>query len=336
MGGNAFGAKCRRHARAEYFEKSERILNIIQPLLGVRCELIPAYAQKESFGDADILIESDDLSPTWVEELIALFSLTDETISPNKGVVSFVYDELQVDIICASSHYFKSSLEYFSFNDLSNLEGRLTHRMGLKYGHDGLSLTVRPTDRNDQILATVELETDDAKKVLSEILGLPYPPNPQTLEDIFLRVASSKYFDPDIFLLANRNSESRRRDRKRKTYHEFLTWCIVNQHQKKFDWPEKSEVGGYNIREPWFTDIICPRWPWVREKVEQIVHADTVYTAFKAVYNGRIVGELTGLEGKELGQFMSKLTPTLDQTACIDNPALVEIAVRNLLEKCHD
>jgi hypothetical protein len=47
----------------------------------------------------------------------------------------------------------------------------------------------------------------------------------ENLEDIFKYVAGSRYFNRDIFLLENRNAQSRIRDRKRPTYTKFLTWC---------------------------------------------------------------------------------------------------------------
>jgi hypothetical protein len=231
----------------------------------------------------------------------------------NGNVFSFNYHELQVDFIVTDPKYYQSSIDYFSYNDLGNLVGRMAHKLGIKVGHRGLELVVRePVDYGGHILAEIELSKnyDDALRILGLDVA-QFHKGFDEIEDIFKYVASSKYFDPEIYLLDNRAHYSRVRDRKRKTYHAFLEWCKETKPKANYNFPDKTEHGGYSIREPYYTDIILKRWPDVRQKVDSVIEQYQFDRNFKTVYNGVIVGEMTGLKDKELGMFMSYMKPLL-------------------------
>lgn len=307
MGGNAFKVT-RRYDSIEYFNLEREVLTKINDKFGyeyIRARALQAYKTKESFGDMDIVICSDWLPGNWKEIFIELFDVEKDQWYLNGDVFSFVYKDFQIDIIKTPFMYYWSTLEYFAYNDLGNLLGRMTHKMGLKLGHKGLSLIVRD-EENNHILEEIELENSIYPAL--EILGLDddkYSNGFDTLEDIFKFVASSPYFNPEIYLLENRSHASKVRDRKRKTYSAFLEWCEANKDSlNKFDWGNISEKGGYNIREPWYTDIICKEWPYLKEHVDQVIADHNLHLEYKKCINGEMAMEITGLQGKELGEFM--------------------------------
>lgn len=307
MGGQALKHCTRRYEKEEFLNLVEKIQQNLVDLLDVRVNLIPYYKSKSSFGDADILVESDHLPTDWKHQIIHFYNLDSTKYRINGDVMSIAVEELQVDLITTQSRYFKSSFDYFSYNDLHNLTGRILHKMGIKHGHKGLSLVIRHKERSDHILSEIFLEHDNAKEISYSILGLDPNFIPNTVDDLFEFVASSTYFDPDIYLLDNRNYVSRVRDRKRANYRGMLDWCGAHPNSKKYNFPEKNERGGYSIREPFYTEIVLKQWPWVEDVVNSLIESFELNLRFSEIYNGSIVSARTGLIGKELGGFMSKM-----------------------------
>lgn len=308
MGGNAL-KRCvtRRYDADEYHRLVPGLLQELRQVLGVRCEEIPSYTNKPSFGDCDILVESDRLPSDWVECVKTAFMIRDNECETNSNVFSFARRQLQVDLICTPVDEFESSLQYFAHNDLGNLLGRMMHKLGIKYGHRGLSLVVRAPDQSGHVLKEIMLETDRVKQVVCDILGVDEHARFDELDDIFRHVASSQFFDPNIFLLDNRNHTSRTRDRKRKTYGEFLKWVEVVQPERRHEFAQRTEHGGYGIREPYYTSIVLARWPWVAQEVASVMRKYELNQKFGLVYNGNIVSQITGLTGKPLGEFMASM-----------------------------
>jgi hypothetical protein len=332
MGGNALKSCTRRYQKDEFSQLTTRVIAELKALLKTRVELIPYYTNKDSFGDADLLVELDSLPPNWKQVVTSNYCDTFEQFASNGEVLSIAVDELQVDLIAIQSKYFKAAKDYFSFNDLHNLTGRLLHKLGIKHGHKGLSIVVRSKERNDHILAELELETDNAKAKAYEILGLDPNFVPDTFEDIFKFVTSSKYFDPDIYLLENRNNVSRTRDRKRKVYGGMLEYCRQNPGSKKYNFPEKNERGGYSLREPYYTEIVLKHWPEVGPKVDQIIEDFELNLEFHKVFNGNLVSEWSGLTGKELGAFIAKVKEELKPVELyVAHPESVERIVKKCL-----
>lgn len=74
---------------------------------------------KDSFGDADILYSTLDDKPFIVSELDKEFNPT--KIIKNGEVISFDYQEMQVDMIHCERSYFKYAYKYHGFSDVGNL-----------------------------------------------------------------------------------------------------------------------------------------------------------------------------------------------------------------------
>lgn len=258
--------------------------------------MIPSYKTKETHGDLDILLTCTE--DRWLGIKKNLAHDTDFVV--NSNVIS-LYDrdyKFQVDLIRVKEEEFMSSLSYFSYNDLGNLRGRIAHKLGFKLGHDGLKIIVKD---GDYLIGEVPISTDVFE--IDWILGwdpaltsVIYMDGPNTLEDMFQYVISNKYFSPSIYLLENRNHASRIRDRKRKTYTEFLKYC------------ETLNGGTYHtVDKQKFIQNFLNENPGHRLRYKELIELRERKKLIKQKFNGHIVQEITALSGNELGMFMKHL-----------------------------
>lgn len=236
MGGSVFPGKTRRVSAEEYASLSAT-LNEYFAANGIKSEIVPSYTAKQSFGDIDVVVDNQHL----LEGIPADFG---SPFKRNGNIVSFILDGCQVDLIGTPSKYFRSSIDYYSYNDLGNFLGRITRKLGIKYGFHGLHLIVKD---GDQLVATIELACE-CKSTLYEMLGISHHINtvPETLEDIFQIVTDSCYFDKEIFLLENRSHSSRIRDVERPNYIKFLEY--IKSVPSRYSFPDKtSKIGRAHV-----------------------------------------------------------------------------------------
>lgn len=297
MGGNALkNCLTRRYDRDEYFNLERTVWRVLDTIFP-NCphEAIKAYATKESFGDMDIVISSDNLPANWVNLVQSAFAPAE--MVKNGNCLSFEYRELQIDLITMPSENYRSALNYYAYNDLGNLMGRIADSMGLKYGHDGLSYRYTVgTNNYRNIPITKDLDT------ILTVLGFSHARYEQgfdTLEEIFLFVVMSMYFNTDIYLLENRDNKSRTRDAKRKTYMEFLDYLER--------YPDMLVNHLKSANKSYWLPFLFSMLPGFKEQYEQ---CETDYKndqTYKSKFNGDLVSEWTGLKEKELGLFMKHL-----------------------------
>lgn len=300
MGGNALkNTFTRRYEKGEYFILVNEVLSALKILFpNVRAEVIKAYGRKESFGDMDVLIESDHLPNNWSQYVIDYFKSNESY--KNGDVFSFDYKEFQIDLIKSKSESFDFSATYFSYNDLGNLMGRIAHKMGLKFGHQGLLYVLR---EGDKVIKEIVLSTS-VDEVLA-FLGYDFSRHQQgfeTLEEVFDFAVSTPYFNPEIYLLDNLNHRSRIRDAKRKTYNEFLLWLQSDAYLKKERVPFN-----FNPDKQYYKSLILDSFPKALPFIEEALAEYKQTLAFRQRFNGNLVREITGLEGKELGEFIQRI-----------------------------
>lgn len=313
MGGNALSFDTRRVGREEYFELVQEIhdkLDSIGVLLHVD---VAAYHNKADFGDIDILIcSSKSDRRDWIQK-----TFEPKEIYHNSDCFSFDYKGVQVDFIFCKKENFAISAYYFAFNDLGNLIGRIYHKMGLKFGHDGLSLTVRD---DTHVIAEISLS-----KNIDEILEIAgydpvrYHQGFDTLEDIFNFVVSSPYYTYSIFDLDNRNYRARTRDRKRKTYTEFLKWA-----------ENRPGTYVYSGNKADYLPRILHRFDKIDEYMD-IMKKYSRYLSVKEKFNGSIVMQITGIRGKELGAFVTLFRNIFSDSDLLRmTPDMIKFEIENL------
>lgn len=306
MGGKALKTiEAKRLNAPEYHALVPVVLDEIAGVVGrdrPLCE-IEAYRTKPDFGDMDVLVASDGIPQDYKDAIASAFRSRE--VVKNGSVTSFERDGFQVDVIAIASESFDYARSYFAWNDLGNLVGRIAHKMGLKHAFVGLMAPLRD---GDHMFAELVV-TRDVDSVLATMGYDPvrYRQGFNTLEDIFHFVASSPMFNPDIYLLENRNATARVRDSKRKTYSAFLEWLDdpdgLDAHRKPpspgwFCFPEDKTS---------WTPALRAKYPDFGARVDVALERKSLHKAARQIFNGERVGELTGLKGKELGEVMREL-----------------------------
>ena len=220
----------------------------------------------------------------------------------NGGVFSFDVNDFQVDFILAPDvetfHFAKS---YFAWNDLGNFIGRTAHRLGFKYGHDGLKYVMRDEDDPSYVISEVFLTKDHDEAL--EFLGFSSHEHAMgfdTPEEIFEYAASSPYFSAASFMLSNRNHIARVRDRKRKMYN-----GCVEYYKEKFGVDENTPVEP--LDKAAHLARAFDKFPSFYEAYTSVMSKHIKHKAYKSVFNGNAVGAIYCLEGKELGAKMKVL-----------------------------
>lgn len=322
MGGNALK---KIHTSRINKEEFDQVCNTIKHHLdanNIMFDIMKSYSNKDSFGDVDVVIKNK-LGTDQVSKLIQIFNPTEYI--KNGNVVSLdipVADKLvQVDFISHSPEEYDFACNYYAFNDAGNIIGRIFHKMGLKFGHNGLWLPLRDgNNKFHNILVTLD------HKEAMEFIGFDYSRYLEgfaSLEDIFEYVSSNPRFNSEIYLFDNLNAVARIRDKKRKTYNSFLKWCS----ERTFD------NYAWNPDKTVYLDDIFLVFPHVKEEYEIAWKELETKKLAATMFNGNMVSELTGYTNKELGRFMAFLKKSdWTQPKNLVELDVVEIQQKILLE----
>lgn len=309
MGGNALTVPVRRMSKDEIQVAQAHIQAVLKDQLGLNSFGIPAFRQKETFGDIDIIVERDrqigeDGIPRFFQEdlmAVAQQHFHARDFAPNTNMLSFDYrvsendtEGFQIDLIQMPPEFVKTSIAYYSYNDLGNFIGRIAHKMGTKFGHEGLLYLYRD---GNYLFRTLTISQDN--DAILQCLGYDarrYNQGFETLNDIFEFAASSHFFNKDLFLLENRNHKARTRDRKRANYNAFLIFAEQN------DLPQ-YDYTSYEDKSLWLPHLF-KHFPRFQQEFEQTTKDFEAHQNFKKHFNGKLLGPALGLQGKELGAFM--------------------------------
>ena len=307
MGGNALKEYTSRKKRDEYQVIVDSVLQVLRDDHRAHAEELPYYRTKETFGDADILVDNTGLDtspvthlgkrmPQWFASVLKDFDSNHFYL--NSPVYGFAYQDLQIDLITCNPDEFDSSLNYYAWNDLGNLMGRIAHKMGFKYGHRGLEHVMRHDDSHAYGSVLI---TNNVDEILS-FLG--YEPRVfhdgfDTLEQVWQYASSSRYFNPAIYQLDNLNSKSKVRDKKRTTYMGFLKWLERGAAMRHYQWGEREPR-----RAKWLAEALGA-FPEFAARYVEAARAESEYRAGHDKWNGDLVGEWTGSKWKVLGSFMA-------------------------------
>ncbi len=300
----------------------------------------PTIKQKETHGDLDILIgvdEGDSFSARtyrdlrWVMEsefgsfkklttyeYFAKLSGHDPYV--NSNVISFPYMGFQIDVTFYPKTDFYSALNYNSWGDCSNLLGRVFHKMGLHFGHTGLSFWIRQGmfdnnitwSDNDHIYEKVVLTKNMAD--ICKIGGFDYnrwKAGFDTNEEVYQFVAESKYFKKELFAFENLNHINRVRNKKRPMYAAFVEWLETTNpgESGKKEFLDKST----------YALIFQNKFPHLREAISKYYFEYNVTKCLKSKLNGRIIMNVLGIDdGKTVGQIMSTIKKDLTTMELIE------------------
>lgn len=315
MGGNALkNVETRRYNRDEYFQLVDSVVEQLRSLPSFQdrnMAVIPAYGNKESFGDMDLLVASDNLDHRIWDEIRSIFHPQD--FVRNGPVTSFDVEQFQIDLILTPQRFFDSHLAYYSFNDLGNLMGRVAYGAGFRYGGVGLEYRVYDSRYENTHIGTVQLTSDP----LEAMAFLGYDPvrfgkGFLTKQDIFEYVISSPLTYMDFFDLDKRSYKARVRDAKRVTYSEFLEWVSLQ---------DINVTPPSNHRDVQF-ERACAVFPDFRAKCEEVKRQYQKGIDAKAALTVRDVAEWKGWTLEEAGPWFGRFKQQWDSMEAYQEWAL--------------
>lgn len=306
MGGHAFPHyNAIRLNKDDYEIFSQQILSKLHSI-NDSFQIIPSYRLKESFGDIDIIfINNLKISiGEFQDKLGAISTVCNGNIYSFAIPISSNHDIFQVDLIGVPINEYESSISYFSFNDLGNLIGKISRRMGFKLGHRGLTYMVRDEENSSHNLKEIVI-TSSWKEAI-EFLGYDFnrwEKGFDSLEDIFQYAVSNPLANKIIFDLNETSHIARVRDRKRLTYQKFLLW--INDPINNV--PENETISKKELRKIYIKKAF-DTFPLFQEEYKRVQNELQICKLVKEKFNGDFIYEWTGLKGKELGEFITLFT----------------------------
>lgn len=282
MGGNIFESNLRiwsKEAFEALFQQQQKLFEHITDKLYIPREI----ASKTTFGDLDIIIPEQFLNA-----VVSLLETQGLPLSINTNVISYQYEQHQVDLIFLKEEYIPYAINYFSFGDHGNVIGRLSKRHGLKNGFKGFQHTFERDNGNVKIDIPVSMDYVEMLNYL-KFDSDKFLKGFDTELELFEWLTSSPYFDSTIYSFELMANKDRVRDRKRKFYRDFLQHIDSRSYDKNPPSPEP------------FSEY----FPDFQPKYDAVLNDYNKLVEYRSKFNGSIVGELTGREGRVLGELMS-------------------------------
>lgn len=301
MGGNAlkkYGISTSRKETDEFIRIGKVITNQMKKDLNAETVIVKSFHTKDSHGDADVLFkrtaETKDID---MAEYVKVFN--PQAIYNNSGVVSFDYDDFQVDIISINEDDWDVAQTYFSYDPLGNIMGKVFHKFGLSYGWNGLTYKFRSF--SGSLSKSINV-SKDARRIF-EFAGYDYDrylEGFETVEDIFKYLISNKFFDPIMFEFENLKHIDRKRNLRRKSYHTFIEYLKENKIPKVYE---------FNPSKDAYLPMIDEFFPEVNilEQIKTFTDQNVLNKLISEKFNGNHIMEMfPELKGKELGYAISK------------------------------
>lgn len=307
MGGNAF----EQYGKTSLRMRSEDIPHIINDLyqqlpilLEYRPYPVKSILEKTDHGDIDIVIDKGETGFTKVFNAVKSSGIL---YFKNGSVVSLLlHGKYQIDLIFTKTKYYEYSCQYYNWNDLGNLNGRLAKPNNIKHGHDGFGYIYYYNNdksrRNDIYIG------NNYQEFLTLIGVKPYDDNFvfETYKQVFDYVVSSPYFNSKLYLFENLNNTNRVRDKKRKTYNMFLDYIK--------DIPPK---------EPTYIDVLGI-YPHLKNEIasidEQLAHKDVLRGAIDVDYVLQSLGmSESNKEGRKVGRLIGYVKNNFSESEIINN-----------------
>lgn len=285
-----------------------------RPVNGLCILVAPSIRNKETHGDLDIIIgkfEDHDIEMCYGgEKDFGVYLQREFGYKPfkNSNVYSFPYQGFQVDVTFHPMNDFYMAYDYSSWGDLGNIMGRVFHKMGLHFGHFGLSFWIRQGlfDNNlqwsdsDHIYDKTVLTTN--MEEICEIGGFDYNrwlKGFDTEQEAFDFVVDSKYFNKELFALENLNHTNRTRNRKRGMYMRFVEY-VAN-----------CDKVGEPFRSKYECSLIMQcKYPQLQRNINNFRLVYEIDKVVKEKVNGKLVMEWCNLsesDGQMVGKIMSEV-----------------------------
>jgi hypothetical protein len=183
-----------------------------------------------------LLMEIEQLPIIFKYNLSAALSGSEIIVDGNTYSVYYGNDDRLIDVILAPVGGFDTALQYFSWDGLSGLIGRVARQMGFKYGHRGLIYC-----RED---GAEFLVTNQNSEIL---LFLGYDPvryriGFHNLSVLFSFVAQGTFFNRSLFLGENKHKVARSLDKNTRTCRAFTDWLDATPILPAYPYPADKHI----------------------------------------------------------------------------------------------
>ena len=294
MGGKAI-KNSERVSRETLFNYAKVIIPKVAKAFNTEVIMVDGFHDKQDFGDLDLLVLDTGYQDR--REILEEHFKPDE-IFINSHIISFNYNELQVDLIFTPIENWETSQIFFNWGDLGNFMGKLVNNYGklrdhgysIKYGFDGLKCRILYENRYKNIYLT-----KDNSEVF-DFLGLDFnqwEKGFNDIEEVFEYIIGSKYFDSSSFQWENLNSRNRERNKRRPNYIEFLEY--IKNHERAINWVDDTDIYLNELEDFFGVDLI--------NEFSNLCHEVERDKIIKSKFNGNIIMErFPDLKGKALGE----------------------------------
>ena len=309
MGGKALkNTKTERKTTDQFYDIANRLIPKLEEIFGTELYILKFYHEKPDHGDMDILLKVDNkfyVKNLNIKNEIEKYLNPNQIIIVNDGTTTFDFEQFQIDLIPVAESVWESTKFWMDWDPSSNLCGKLAHKFGLKFSPSGTFYPYR--GGSGRVMKDIII-TKDFRKMM-EFLGLD-PERKykgfETLEEIYDWIISSKYYNTELFLLENLTQSDRKRNKKRPTFNKFLEYVK--------DLPYTSEGYHFEKNKTKYLDLIDSSFPEVHflEQINELKKKDEDNQKMREKFNGDLVMEWTGLNGKELGSVIIEFKKTRD------------------------
>lgn len=300
MGGRALDVETQRVDAEDFVRTKAKVRRLVgEHYPETVLHFVRSYHNKPDHGDMDVLVKKGTVDK-W--DLVNLFDPT-ETYN-NGDVVSLDYTSFdgvpfQLDLVFMREEWWDCAKDFFAYNDLGNLTGKIARHLRFKWGFQGLRYMA--FYENNRSIKLGEFTVSRDPEQVFEFLGFDYNRFQEgfdTLEDVFEYVVNSKYFSVDAFLPENLTADQRHRDTKRKVYDHFMRYLEREAPDQRMDrWSHERAV---REAESFFPEAK------LREKIEAAKNRYEKRKEAKDVLDGHVLMDTFGLEGRELGAAIGK------------------------------
>lgn len=300
MGGNAI-SNTQRLNRSEYERYEQELTQLLGGFLTTDFAPLAFYSAKETFGDIDFVVAQPKPERRDLEAFFERIGSREQYF--NGDMLSFEYQNFQVDLNFVAPENYATALFYFAYNDLNNLIGRIAHKFGLKFGFDGLCYQIRT--ESGYRAKKITLSKDPA--AIYGFLGYDYARFLQGFEDhaaIFEFVTSSPYFNPAIFDLDELNHLNRTRNKKRQTYQLFLHW-LEDKAFKDYRYDEDKSIYLIRIHNHFYAQETAQAGVNLLGELAIYAEEHRKHVFAKTLFNGSQLMQKYGLSGSALGQVIA-------------------------------
>lgn len=311
MGGNALklvGIESRRIRKNEFADMVDAVTTAAGDLLNW-IKPVKFYHAKPDMGDIDFVAfgkseEQGEQIVAWGEALMR--RLGSKGYHYNRPVLSFEFQGVQIDIATKYSDVAANAyLNFCHYSPIGNVVGKMLKQTGAKWGVDGLVYPVRDgNDGTSHMLGYIPLSMGiDAPMKLAGLDTETWKTGFENENAISAFCVESRLFNKEIFAFENLNHATRKRERLRPDYHFWLEYIKDKPDKYRRHASREEEIEG---KKAWRVDL-CKMFPDANLEAERqtLLDAAEEKRNLNKKFNGLLVRELTGLEGKALGDFLT-------------------------------